>query len=243
MAREGLLKAAKIDGDDDRRPAGRSWSREAGSERVRRRVVSPVAAAFEPTDRLASPADARRTSSATSPWRQRESARRRRLAAGGRMCRPGDAGGQHRARRGAQRRRRSRRHRDVHAGRARDAGARRRAGAAGRGQGRAHPRRRQVRSARLHVGRQSLQPAGQAARRPQPQGPHAGDLPNLTVGADGKGRLESTTELWSTLLGGPHSVFDADSSALVIHAAPDDFRTDPTGNSGARIACGVIVKK
>ena len=74
------------------------------------------------------------------------------------------------------------------------------------------------------------------------QGPHAGDLPNLTVGADGKGRLESTTEL-VTLLGGPNSVFDADGSAIVIHAAPDDFRTDPTGNSGARIACGVIGKK
>ncbi len=85
-------------------------------------------------------------------------------------------------------------------------------------------------------------PQGKQHGALNPQGPHAGDLPNLTVGADGKGRLESTTEL-VTLLGGPHSVFDADGSALVIHAAPDDFRTDPTGNSGARIACGVIVKK
>ena len=84
-------------------------------------------------------------------------------------------------------------------------------------------------------------PQGKQHGTLNPQGPHAGDLPNLTVGADGKGRLESTTEL-VTLLGGPHSVFDADGSALVIHAAPDDFRTDPTGNSGARIACGVIVK-
>jgi superoxide dismutase, Cu-Zn family len=75
-----------------------------------------------------------------------------------------------------------------------------------------------------------------------PQGPHAGDLPNLTVGADGKGRLESTTELF-TLGSGTTSIFDADGSALVIHAAPDDFKTDPTGNSGARIACGVIAKK
>ena len=75
-----------------------------------------------------------------------------------------------------------------------------------------------------------------------PQGAHAGDLPNIEVGADGKGRLESTTELLS-LGSGTTSVFDSDGSAIVVHAAPDDFKTDPTGNSGARIACGVIVKK
>jgi len=75
-----------------------------------------------------------------------------------------------------------------------------------------------------------------------PQGAHAGDLPNIEVGGDGKGRLESTTELLS-LGSGTTSVFDADGSAIVIHAAPDDFKTDPTGNSGARIACGVIGKK
>jgi superoxide dismutase, Cu-Zn family len=85
-------------------------------------------------------------------------------------------------------------------------------------------------------------PQGKQHGALNPQGPHAGDLPNITIGADGKGRLESTTQL-VTLLSGPHSVFDADGSALVVHAAPDDFRTDPTGNSGARIACGVIVKK
>lgn len=75
-----------------------------------------------------------------------------------------------------------------------------------------------------------------------PAGPHAGDLPNITVGADGRGRLESTTELM-TLLGGPTSVFDADGSALIVHAAADDFKTDPTGNAGARLACGVITRK
>jgi len=75
-----------------------------------------------------------------------------------------------------------------------------------------------------------------------PQGAHAGDLPNLEVGGDGKGRLESTTELLS-LGSGTTSIFDSDGAALVIHAAPDDFKTDPTGNSGARIACGVITKK
>jgi Cu-Zn family superoxide dismutase len=85
-------------------------------------------------------------------------------------------------------------------------------------------------------------PQGRQHGALNPQGPHAGDLPNLTVGSDGKGRLESTTQL-VTLLTGPTSLFDADGSAIVVHAAPDDFRTDPTGNSGARIACGVIVKK
>jgi Cu-Zn family superoxide dismutase len=74
-----------------------------------------------------------------------------------------------------------------------------------------------------------------------PGGPHAGDLPNIRVEADGNGRLETTTSR-VTLSGGPTSLFDGDGSALVVHAAPDDFQTDPTGNSGARIACGVITR-
>ena len=74
-----------------------------------------------------------------------------------------------------------------------------------------------------------------------PQGSHAGDLPNLTVAPDGNGRMETTTERL-TLGSGPASVWDADGSALVVHASPDDFKTDPTGNSGGRIACGVLVK-
>lgn len=73
------------------------------------------------------------------------------------------------------------------------------------------------------------------------QGSHAGDLPNLNIGADGNGRLETATEQ-ITLGSGTTSVWDADGSALVVHAAPDDFKTDPTGNSGARVACGVIMK-
>jgi Cu-Zn family superoxide dismutase len=75
-----------------------------------------------------------------------------------------------------------------------------------------------------------------------PQGPHAGDLPNITIAGDGTGRLETLTQR-ITLQPGPSSVLDADGSAIVIHAGPDDFRTDPAGNSGARIACGIIVKQ
>ena len=72
-----------------------------------------------------------------------------------------------------------------------------------------------------------------------PNGPHAGDLPNLEIDADGNGTYEATTTL-VTLDQGDNSLFDSDGSALVIHAAPDDLVTDPSGNSGDRIACGVI---
>ena len=72
-----------------------------------------------------------------------------------------------------------------------------------------------------------------------PDGPHAGDLPNMTIGAAGTGRLE-TMNYRVRLDPGPTSGFDSDGSALVVHAGPDDFTTDPAGNSGARIACGVI---
>ena len=74
-----------------------------------------------------------------------------------------------------------------------------------------------------------------------PQGAHAGDLPNLTVAADGTGSLQATNAM-VTLGSGDTSLFDADGSALVIHANPDDDVTDPTGNSGGRIACGVIAR-
>jgi Cu-Zn family superoxide dismutase len=73
-------------------------------------------------------------------------------------------------------------------------------------------------------------------------GPHAGDLPNLVADQAGRTRYEATTDQLS-LGPGPTSLFDADGSALVIHAQEDDQRTDPTGNSGARVACGVIVRR
>ena len=75
-----------------------------------------------------------------------------------------------------------------------------------------------------------------------PQGPNSGDLPNMSVDGLGGGRLETITDR-VTLDPGAKSVFDADGSAIVVHAGSDDFKTDPTGNAGGRIACGVIVKK
>jgi Cu-Zn family superoxide dismutase len=70
-------------------------------------------------------------------------------------------------------------------------------------------------------------------------GAHAGDLPNLIVNVAGRGHLNATTDR-ATLSEGPVSIFDADGAAIVIHANPDDFVTQPIGNSGPRIACGVI---
>jgi Cu-Zn family superoxide dismutase len=72
-----------------------------------------------------------------------------------------------------------------------------------------------------------------------PEGPHAGDLPNLVVGEDGSAVYEHITDR-VTLTPGELSLFDEDGSALVIHAGPDDQMTDPAGNSGARVLCGVI---
>lgn len=75
-----------------------------------------------------------------------------------------------------------------------------------------------------------------------PMGPHAGDLPNLHVGADGKLAAEVLVHD-VTLAAGAKSLLDADGSALVLHATADDYLTDPAGNAGGRIACGVVNKQ
>ncbi|AKB28179.1 Superoxide dismutase [Cu-Zn] precursor [Methanosarcina siciliae T4/M] len=75
-----------------------------------------------------------------------------------------------------------------------------------------------------------------------PKGPHAGDLPNLLVGQDGTGYMDVTTNL-VTLSSGNTTLFPANGTSLVIHADPDDQLTNPSGNSGARIACGAIEKR
>jgi Cu-Zn family superoxide dismutase len=83
-------------------------------------------------------------------------------------------------------------------------------------------------------------PTGRQHGKDNPQGMHMGDLPNLMVGADGKGGFEYSIAGGGFYAGAPAILFDADGTAVVVHAQPDDLRTDPSGNSGARIACGVL---
>lgn len=72
-----------------------------------------------------------------------------------------------------------------------------------------------------------------------PAGPHLGDTPNLVVGADGRGSLEFEIPNAWVRANEPRAL-DADGAAFVIHADADDYRTDPSGNSGGRIACAVL---
>lgn len=74
------------------------------------------------------------------------------------------------------------------------------------------------------------------------EGAHAGDMPNLHVPASGELTIEIANNMVSLVKGQPNSLFDADGSALIIHAGVDDYKTDPTGNAGDRIACGVITE-
>lgn len=73
-----------------------------------------------------------------------------------------------------------------------------------------------------------------------PAGSHLGDLPNLTVGGNGNG--SATATLSGTRAELEAALFDADGTAIIIHAAADDYKTDPTGNSGPRVVCGVLTR-
>lgn len=83
-----------------------------------------------------------------------------------------------------------------------------------------------------------LNPGGSQHGTLNPRGAHLGDLPNAQVSADGVGTV-------STILRGSSEtvlsqIFDNDGTALVVHTGPDDYRSDPAGNAGNRIACGVF---
>ena len=74
-----------------------------------------------------------------------------------------------------------------------------------------------------------------------PDGHHAGDMKNFTVAADGTAKTTVTDDA-VTIADGPASIFTGGGTALMIHEKADDMKSDPAGNAGARIACGVIVK-
>jgi Cu-Zn family superoxide dismutase len=74
-----------------------------------------------------------------------------------------------------------------------------------------------------------------------PMGPHAGDMPNFTVGPKGTAKITITNQ--AVALGdGSNSLFTNGGTAIMIHAKADDYKTDPAGNAGDRIACGVITR-
>ena len=84
-------------------------------------------------------------------------------------------------------------------------------------------------------------PAGKQHGAKNPQGAHAGDLPNLQIQPDGTAKAVLINP-HVTLAPGNSSLFHDAGTSLVIHAGPDDELTDPSGNSGDRIACGVITR-
>ncbi len=83
-----------------------------------------------------------------------------------------------------------------------------------------------------------LNPEGKEHGLLNPAGPHAGDLPNVVVAEDGTTTYAVSTKLFTLEPGG--SIFDDDGSAIMMHAEGDDYITDPSGESGDRLACGVI---
>ena len=82
-------------------------------------------------------------------------------------------------------------------------------------------------------------PAAKKHGRDNPEGAHLGDLANLEVGADGAASANFTVA-GAMMASGAKMLADADGTALVVHAKPDDYKTDPSGNSGDRIACAVV---
>jgi superoxide dismutase, Cu-Zn family len=71
-------------------------------------------------------------------------------------------------------------------------------------------------------------------------GHHAGDMPNLVVPASGELKAEIINDAVTLEKGKPNSLLKDGGTAFIVHAEADDYRTDPTGNAGGRIACGVI---
>ena len=84
-------------------------------------------------------------------------------------------------------------------------------------------------------------PEGKKHGLQNPDGPHAGDMPNFTVKADGTAKATIINKN-VTLGSDSHSLFSNGGTALMVHAKADDMKTDPAGNAGDRIACGVVTQ-
>jgi Cu-Zn family superoxide dismutase len=84
-------------------------------------------------------------------------------------------------------------------------------------------------------------PLGREHGLENPKGAHAGDMDNFTVGSDGKGEIHDREVSASLTKGADDYMLKAGGTSLVVHAGADDQKTDPSGDSGARIACGVIL--
>ncbi|KEQ54480.1 superoxide dismutase family protein [Sphingobium chlorophenolicum] len=82
-------------------------------------------------------------------------------------------------------------------------------------------------------------PTGHKHGRDNPDGMHMGDMPNMIAGADGVGEMEYVIP-GGTVSAGATPLLDSDGAAVVIHAQADDNKTDPAGNAGGRVACGVL---
>ena len=85
-----------------------------------------------------------------------------------------------------------------------------------------------------------LNPTDQEHGNLNPAGAHLGDLPNLKV--EPSGRASMTADLTGTRGQVLNWLFDADGTAVMIHSGPDDYRTEPAGDAGPRIACGVLTR-
>lgn len=85
-----------------------------------------------------------------------------------------------------------------------------------------------------------LNPGGAQHGIRNPRGAHLGDLPNVTIGSDGSGTMSAV--LRGTLDGISGDIFDADGTAIVMHEGPDDYRSDPAGAAGGRVACGIVTR-
>jgi Cu-Zn family superoxide dismutase len=72
------------------------------------------------------------------------------------------------------------------------------------------------------------------------EGHHAGDMPNLHIPSTGMLQVEVLNSAITLEKGKPNSLFGSDGTALIIHAGKDDYKSDPTGEAGGRVACGVI---